>query len=139
MSSAAQLNRRGVRYQTTAVDPLYPLYLYLYLYLYAHIYLSIYIYMYIYMYIYIYIYIYIIHMFVCVCVCVCVYLGGTLGRGATGCTNLKFSELHYAAQRGDIVRMWGLVVKGKMSIDVLTSNGFSALHFAAIHGHSQVI
>jgi len=81
------LNRRGVRYQTTAVDPLYPLYLYLYLYLYAHIYLSIHIYMYIYMYIYIYIYLYIYvyiyiyiyiyypYVCVCVCVCVCVFRG----------------------------------------------------------------
>ena len=65
--------------------------------------------------------------------------GGTLGPSVTGCTTLRFGELHYAAKRGDLVRLWGLVVMGKTPVDTATSNGYSALHFAALQGNAQTI
>jgi len=65
--------------------------------------------------------------------------GGTMGPAATGCTSLRFGEIHFAAQRGDVVRLWGLLVKGKVNVDSLTSNGFSALHFAAMEGQAPTI
>ena len=62
-----------------------------------------------------------------------------MGPAATGCTSLRFGEIHFAAQRGDVVRLWGLLVKGKVNVDSLTSNGFSALHFAATEGQAPTI
>jgi len=47
-------------------------------------------------------------------------------------------HLHKAAERGDVAEMRRLVATG-VDVDGVDANKRTALHFAAVHGHVEVL
>ena len=57
---------------------------------------------------------------------------------STGATEHLFGEIHYAAKKGDVIRVWALVNKAKAPVDAVTSSDSTALHLAAWKGPAVV-
>lgn len=65
--------------------------------------------------------------------------GGSLSANSTGATEHVFGEIHFAAKKGDVIRVWALVNKAHVPVDALTSSDSAPIHFAALAGHEAVI